>query len=297
VYRATSGPPRCGVGLAADRKDHVEFSSPVITLQVEGHVATLWLDRPESRNALGGAFWRDLPRAASAVAENADVRVLVVAAKGPHFTVGLDLKEFGGQLHSSDATKSAASANARTFSDIRAMQDSVTSLAKLAVPVIAAVHGYCIGGGIDLISACDIRLATVGATFSVRETKVAIVADLGTLQRLPRIVSAGHVAELAFTGKDIDATRARDIGLVNSLHGDSADDVYATALALAAEIAANSPLAVQGTKAVLTANEGRTVDEGLDFVARWNTMYLASNDLREAMTAFLEKRPPVFRGD
>jgi enoyl-CoA hydratase len=297
VYRATSGPPRCGVGLAADRKDHVEFSSPVITLQVEGHVATLWLDRPESRNALGGAFWRDLPRAASAVAENADVRVLVVAAKGPHFTVGLDLKEFGGQLHSSDATKSAASANARTFSDIRAMQDSVTSLAKLAVPVIAAVHGYCIGGGIDLISACDIRLATVGATFSVRETKVAIVADLGTLQRLPRIVSAGHVAELAFTGKDIDATRARDIGLVNSLHGDSADDVYAAALALAAEIAANSPLAVQGTKAVLTANEGRTVDEGLDFVARWNTMYLASNDLREAMTAFLEKRPPVFRGD
>jgi enoyl-CoA hydratase len=275
----------------------VEFSSPVITLQVEGHVATLWLDRPESRNALGGAFWRDLPRAASAVAENADVRVLVVAAKGPHFTVGLDLKEFGGQLHSSDATNSAASANARTFSDIRAMQDSVTSLAKLGVPVIAAVHGYCIGGGIDLISACDIRLATVGATFSVRETKVAIVADLGTLQRLPRIVSAGHVAELAFTGKDIDATRARDIGLVNSLHGDSADDVYASALALAAEIAANSPLAVQGTKAVLTANEGRTVDEGLDFVARWNTMYLASNDLREAMTAFLEKRPPVFRGD
>jgi enoyl-CoA hydratase len=105
------------------------------------------------------------------------------------------------------------------------------------------------------------------------------------------------VAELAFTGKDIDAARACAIGLVNSLHGESAEDVYAAALALAGEIATNSPLAVQGTKAVLGANEGRTVDEGLEFVARWNTMYLASNDLREAMTAFVERRAPIFRGD
>jgi enoyl-CoA hydratase len=231
------------------------------------------------------------------VADISEVRVLVVGAKGPHFTVGLDLKEFGGHFHSSEAPSSPARANARTYQNVRAMQDSVTSLAKVAVPVIAAVHGYCIGGGIDLITACDIRLATSTATFSVRETKVAIVADLGTLQRLPRIVSAGHVAELAFTGKDIDAKRANEIGLVNSLHGESAEEVYAAAMTLAKEIAANSPLAVQGTKAVLAANEGRSVDEGLDFVARWNTMYLASNDLREAMTAFLERRLPVFRGD
>jgi enoyl-CoA hydratase len=297
VYRSISAAPRGDVGLAADRKDHVEFSSPVITLEVEGHVATLWLDRPESRNALGSAFWRDLPLAAAAVAENSDVRVLVVGARGPHFTVGLDLKEFGGHFLSGETTTSKARANAQTYENVRAMQDSVTSLANLSVPVIAAVHGYCIGGGIDLITACDIRLATSSASFSVRETKVAIVADLGTLQRLPRIVSAGHVAELAFTGKDIDAKRACDIGLVNSLHGESAEEVYLAALALANEIAANSPLAVQGTKAVLAANEGRTVDEGLDFVARWNTMYLASNDLREAMSAFLERRPSVFRGD
>ncbi len=275
----------------------MEFSSPVITLDVEGHVATLWLNRPDSRNALGSAFWHDLPLAAATVAANKDIRVLVVAAKGPHFTVGLDLKEFGGHFLSSDTTSSKATANARAYENVRTMQDSVTSLAKLAVPVIAAVHGYCIGGGIDLISACDIRLASSNATFSVRETKVAIVADLGTLQRLPRIVSAGHVAELAFTGKDIDAERAREIGLVNSLHGEGAEDVHAAALALANEIAANSPLAVQGTKAVLGANEGRTVDEGLEFVARWNTMYLASNDLREAMTAFVERRAPIFRGD
>jgi len=275
----------------------VDFSSPVITLDVEGPVATLWLDRPEARNALGSAFWRDLPLAASALADESDLRVLIIAAKGPHFTVGLDLKEFGGGFLSEDERSSTASANARSYEAIRRMQRAVTSIADLPIPVIAAVHGYCIGGGVDLISACDVRLASSDAVFSVREAKVAIVADLGTLQRLPRIVSAGHVAELAFTGKDVDASRALAIGLVNSLHGASNDEVVLAARELASEIAANSPIAVRGTKAVLAANDGRSVAEGLDFVARWNTMYLHSNDLKEAMTAFVERRPPVFNGD
>lgn len=275
----------------------MEFSSDVITLDVVGHVATLWLDRPDARNALGSAFWRDLPLAATALASDHSIRVLVIAAKGPHFTVGLDLKEFGGNFIASGTESSTATANARSYDAIRTMQRAITSIADLEFPVIAAVHGYCIGGGVDLISACDVRLCSSDATFSVREAKVAIVADLGTLQRLPRIVSAGHVAELALTGKNIDASRAAEIGLVNSVHGQSADDVVQAANELAQEIAANSPVAVRGTKAVLAANDGRTVAEGLDFVARWNTMYLHSNDLREAMTAFLERRPPVFNGD
>jgi enoyl-CoA hydratase len=123
------------------------------------------------------------------------------------------------------------------------------------------------------------------------------VADLGTLQRLPRIIAAGHVAELAYTGKDIDAERAAAIGLVNSVTAGSATEVLAAAHMLAEEIAANSPLAVQGTKAVLAANDGRTVDEGLDFVAHWNAAYLRSNDLAEAMGAFRERRKPNFTGD
>jgi enoyl-CoA hydratase len=275
----------------------VAFSSDVLFLDLAGPVATLWLDREEKRNALGSAFWRDLPLAAAAIAEDSSIRVLVVAAKGPHFTVGLDLKEFGGGFLAGTESSSRATSNARTYEAVRAMQDSVTSLADLAIPVIAAVHGYCIGGGVDVITACDIRLASSDAVFSVRETKVAIVADLGTLQRLPRIVSAGHAAELALTGKDIDAARAAVIGLVNSVHGTGHEDVMAAAYEIAEEIAANSPVAVKGTKAVLAANDGRTVEEGLDFVARWNTMYLQSNDLREAMTAFLERRPPLFNGD
>ncbi|HUV57327.1 MAG TPA: crotonase/enoyl-CoA hydratase family protein [Acidimicrobiales bacterium] len=276
----------------------MEFASDVLTLKVDGHVATLWLDRVAARNAMGAAFWRDLPLAAAQVSNLPDVRVLVVAARGPDFTVGLDLKELGGSLFGAGAkAPSKAMSNAVNYREVRRLQDAVSSLASLAVPVIAAVHGYCIGGGVDLICAADIRLCSSDATFSVREAKVAIVADIGTLQRLPRIVSAGHVAELAFTGKDIGADRARAIGLVNSVHDGGAEAVYQAALELAQEIAANSPLAVQGTKAVLAANDGRTIVEGLEFVAKWNTMFLESNDLREAMTAFIEKRAPQFRGD
>ncbi len=278
----------------------MSFSSEVLEIEVDGHVATLWLNRPDARNALGRALWEDLPRAAAAIDEMPDVRVVVLAARGKHFTVGLDLKEMGSSLTGAEgagAKRSPATTNAHTYKMIRRMQDSVTSLSDLRVPVIAAVHGYCIGGGVDLICAADIRLAASDAIFSVREAKVAIVADLGTLQRIPKIVSEGHVAELAFTGKDITAQRAAQINLVNDVVDGSLDDVVAAAHALAREIAANSPLAVQGTKAVLRANDGATVHEGLEFVARWNTAYLQSNDLTEAMMAFLERREPQFSGD
>ncbi len=175
------------------------------------------------------------------------------------------------------------------------MQRSITAVAACPKPVIAAIHGYCIGGGVDLIAACDIRLASADAIFSVREAKVAIVADLGSLQRLPAIIGAGHLSELALTGKDIDADRAAAIGLVNHVY-DGNESLMKEARALADEIGANSPLAVQGTKAVLAANDGRTVAEGLDYVATWNAGMLASDDLTEAMVAFMEKRPPNFTG-
>ncbi len=272
------------------------FASDVLSLEIEAHVATVWLDRPEARNACGRAFWSDLPRACAAIAQAPDVRCVVLAARGSHFTVGLDLKELGGSLTEEPAGASHAESSARSFEAVRAMQASVSALAKLAVPVIAAVHGYCIGAGVDLISACDIRLCSEDAIFSVRETRMAIVADLGTLQRLPGIIGAGHVAELAFTGEDVDAARAERIGLVNAVHQGGAERVYAAAIELARRISANSPLAVRGTKAVLAAAEARRIEEGLDFVARWNTMYLRSDDLSEAITAFLERRPPQFRG-
>lgn len=271
----------------------MEFESTVLTLEARGAVATLWLDRADARNAMGHSFWHDLPRAAAAIRASSEVRALVIAARGPHFTVGLDLKELGGDLLAGDGSMSPARQNASRYEAVRTMQASINAIADLPIPVIAAVHGYCIGGGVDLICACDIRVASPTATFSVRETKVAIVADLGTLQRLPRIIGAGHVAELAYTGMDISAERAAAIGLVNRV----ADDALGEANSLAERIAANSPLAVQGTKAVLSANDGRTVEQGLEFVANWNTLYLQSHDLHEAMSAFVERRPAEFTGD
>jgi len=276
------------------------FTSEVFAVEVDGHVATLWLDRPEKRNAMGPTFWDDLPTAMAAIGGDPTVRAVVIAARGPHFSVGLDLVSMagiGGGPESSDRSRPSVAARAwRARAEITRLQASITAVADCPLPVIAAVHGWCIGGGVDLIAACDIRLASAEAQFSVRETKIAIVADVGSLQRLPAIIGKGHVAELAYTGKDISAERAAAIGLVNHVSAD-AEGVLADARAMAAEIAANSPLAVQGTKAVLVACEDRTVAEGLDYVATWNSAFLASDDLAEAMAAFLEKRPGRFTGN
>ena len=276
------------------------FESTVLSTELDGHVATLWLDRPDAGNAMGPEFWVDLPRIVESLCDDHEVRCIVRAAKGKHFSVGLDLKAMAGPLMggsgSGGGASSHATKNAALNKQIKSMQASVSSVAAARVPVIAAVHGACIGGGVDLIAACDIRLASSDASFSVREAKVAIVADIGSLQRLPSIIGGGHVAELALTGKDIDAARAAEINLVNHVIDGGSDDVLAAAREMAAEIAANSPLAVEGTKRVLAANDGHTIAEGLDFVADFNTMYINSNDLIEAMTSFMEKRPGNYTG-
>jgi len=276
------------------------FASEVFTIEVDGHVATLWLDRPEKRNAMGPAFWDDLPIAMAALGGDPSVRAVVIAARGPHFSVGLDLVAMAGigaGPANPDGSRPSIAARAwHSRAEIVRLQASITSVADCPVPVIAAVHGWCIGGGVDLIAACDIRLASAEAQFSVRETKIAIVADVGSLQRLPAIIGKGHVAELALTGKDITAERAEAIGLVNHVSADP-EALLADALAMADEIAANSPLAVQGTKAVLAACEDRSVPDGLDYVATWNSAFLASDDLAEAMAAFMEKRPANFTGN
>ena len=271
----------------------------VLSVERGEGIATVWLDRAEARNAMGPAFFEELPRAMEVVEADPEVRAVVIAARGPHFSVGLDLKAMWSLLGGSPADGRSPASPARRASAVRRevlrLQASITAVADCPKPVIAALHGYCIGGAIDLASACDVRVASKDATISVRETRVAIVADLGSLQRLPGIIGTGQVAELALTGKDITADHAMRIGLVNSVHPDAAS-AQAAALAMAAEMAANSPLAVQGTKAVLRASRGRSVAEGLDYVATWNAGFLQSDDLVEAMTAFMAKRPPVFRG-
>jgi enoyl-CoA hydratase len=288
-------------------------SSTVLSIEQDGAVATLWLDRADARNAMGRAFFDDLPVAMDALGADQSVRAVVLAGRGPCFSVGLDLKTMGGSLTAQPTAEptdevtgdtaapggardpSPAARAAATRRSILRMQASVGSVAACPKPVIAAVHGWCIGGGVDLVTACDVRLASADAVFSVREARMAIVADLGTLQRLPGIVGRGHAAELALTGKDLTAARAKAIGLVNEVFGDT-EALHAAARSMAAEMAALSPLAVQGTKAVLAAADSRSVAEGLDYVAAWNAGMLLSDDLVEALSAFAEKRPPRFTG-
>ena len=264
----------------------------VLTVEKDEHIATVWLDNEAKRNALGLPFWRDMPSIMSDLEADDDVRAIVIAGRGVCFTAGIDVAFLAGAGGSLDRE---GSNTLRGLNGVKRLQQAITAVADTSKPTIAAIHGWCVGAGVDLISACDIRIAAADAKFSVRETRLALVADVGTLQRLPRVIPAGHVAELAFTGKDIDAERALRIGLVNDTYPDQ-EGVLKAARELAAEIAALSPAAVQGTKKVLRYAEDHTVEDGLDYVGLWNQSMLNRDDVREALTAFTEKRPPRFGG-
>ena len=275
-------------------------SSEVLTVERDDRVATLWLDNPKKRNAMGPAFWRDLPLVMAELGAHPDVRAVVLAGRGPMFSAGMDLEFLAGGAGTAGEPgepppPSPAARAARAYRGLKRLQGAITSVADCPKPVVAAVHGWCIGAGVDLITACDIRLAAADARFSVRETRLAIVADVGTLQRLPRIVGPGHAAELALTARDITADRALAIGLVNHVVDDHAGAV-AAAQEMASEMADLSPLAVQGTKVILRHAQDHTVADSLDYVALWNTAFAGSDDLQEAFGAYLEKRPPNFTG-
>ena len=270
-----------------------------LTVEREGAVATLWLDRPEKLNALHRPLWAAIPKAVAELAADSGVNVIVLAGRGRAFCSGIDLVDHapgfgtGGSL--SGRGESPVGQRLALYEDIRRYQEAASCFANTNKPVIAAVHGLCLGGGMDLITACDIRLASGDATFSVRETRIAMVADVGTLQRLPRLIGDGHARDLIFTGRDIDAARALEIGLVNEVLPDAAA-LFARAREVAQEIASHSPLAVQGAKQVLGFACRREVDTNLDYVALWNAAFLHSEDLAEALQAFLARRKPEFRG-
>ncbi|WP_215544800.1 crotonase/enoyl-CoA hydratase family protein [Amycolatopsis sp. CA-230715] len=270
----------------------------LVSLKVEltGHVAEVTLLGPSKGNAMGPDFWRELPIVFGALDADPEVRAIVLTGSGAHFSYGLDLPAMLPGWAEYLAGDALAGPRTKFLEEIRTLQASVGSVAAVRKPVIAAVSGWCIGGGVDVIAAADIRLASADAKFSVREVKVAIVADLGSLQRLASVIGEGHLRELALTGKDIDAARAERIGLVNDVF-DDAEATLAAARAMAQEIAANPPLVVQGTKDVLSVNTERQIADGLRYVSSWNAAFLPSKDLAEAVQAFMERRPPEFKGE
>ena len=269
----------------------------VIRLEKSGSIAEVILDRPEKLNAMQPVFFDEIRSAFDDIDSDDDIRVAVLWAEGRHFTAGLDLIAASQGLiqPSVEDTNSPVTGNMKLYRSIRDLQDSISSPEKCRKPVIAAVHGHCIGGGVDLTTACDIRLCTEDATFSIHETKIAIVADVGTLQRITSAAGKGIAREMAYTGKRIHADRAFHCGLVNEVYPDK-ESLLEGARAMAEEIAANSPLAVQGTKQVLQYSDEHTVEDGLEYVAQWNSSFLHSQDLSEAIQAFMEKREPVYKG-
>ncbi|QRK13344.1 crotonase/enoyl-CoA hydratase family protein [Archangium violaceum] len=263
--------------------------------QADG-IAEVVLTGPGKGNALGPDFWREMPEALRKLDADDSVRVVLLRGDGSHFTYGLDLMammETLGPLLTGEGN--LALERTKLLQLIDTMQASTEGLARCRKPVLAAVHGWCIGGGIDLIAACDFRYCSREAKFSLREVRVGITADLGALQRLPRIIGEGHTRELAYTGGDIDADRALQMGLVNQVFA-TPEELLAAARATARKIADNPPLVVQGAKQVMEYCADKSVADGLRYVAVWNSAFLQSHDLAEAFAAYAERRPPRFQG-
>ncbi|MFC9982072.1 crotonase/enoyl-CoA hydratase family protein [Gordonia sp. NPDC127522] len=262
---------------------------------VSDHIAEVTLIGPGKGNAMGPDFWQELPELFGHLDTDPEVRAVVLTGSGKNFSYGLDLVAMGGTLSAVLAGDAKAAPRTEFLDSLRKLQAGITAVADCRKPVVAAVSGWCIGGGVDLICAADVRYASADAKFSVREVKVGMVADVGTLARLPFIIGDGHMRELALTGKDIDAARAEKIGLVN----DVADDqtaVLELARSTAREIADNPPLVVHGIKSVLDHSRSAAVHDSLRYVAAWNSAFLPSEDLTEAITAVFEKRKPEFKG-
>ena len=269
------------------------MQSEVIRVELDGAVAHIILDRPEKANAMGEDFWRDLPAIIDELDASPEVRAVVISGEGKHFTSGIDLSMFTGIA---DLAKGEPARGAYALRKmILRLQDTFTSLERARFPVICAIHGACVGGGIDLTTAADIRLAAADAYFAVEEINVGMAADVGTLQRLPKIVSPGIAKELCFTGRRFSAEEAKGFGLVNEVHSGPEACVDA-ALKLAHEIASKSPLAIAGIKQSLNYALDHTVEEGLDQIATWNSGMLRAEDLMEAMRARMAKEKGRFKG-
>jgi enoyl-CoA hydratase len=262
---------------------------------VENHVAEVVLRATGKASRMGPAFWNEMPSLFAWLDAATDVRAIVLRGEGEGFSHGLDLGGMGADLAQLMAPGGGAADRTRLHETITRMQRAITSVASCRTPVIAAIHGWCIGGGVDLATACDVRVCSADAKFSVREVRLAMVADVGTLARLPLIIGEGATRELAFTGDDFDAARALRLGLVSEVL-ETHDALLAHARAMATRIAANPPLVVQGVKQVLNARSERVAEESLRTVALWNSAFLPSQDLGEAMAAFVQRRRPAFKG-
>lgn len=260
---------------------------------VQNHIAHIQFSRPDAFNTFTPAAWIELPAIVRDIDRNASARAIVISSSGRHFTAGMDLAVFA----KSDGITGQASdphLRAEKFrADLRPLQDAFTCLDQARMPVIVCVQGGCIGAGVDMISACDIRLATTDAFFCIQEINIGMTADVGTFPRLCRLLPEGWVRQIAYTGERLPAPRARELGLVNEVFN-TPEAMLAHAMSLAREIATKNPLAVTGSKAMINYARDHTIADALDYIGVWNAAMLSGPHMREAFTAKAEKREAAF---
>ena len=283
-----------------NKHSNSEKGNPAVTyscfdVQIENQIAHIILNRPEKRNSMIPAFWNELPEIVCDIDENAKARVIVISSTGPHFSSGLDVSSFVQPEITDPAEKRASQirAGAEFYGAVKNMQQTFTALQNCRLPVLAAVQGGCIGGGVDLITACDMRYATEDAFITIFETNIGMTADVGTFPRITKVIGDGLARELAYTGRRMLADEAKSAGLFNAVYKDQ-ETLLSAVMKLAEEIASKAPLAIMGCKRMMNYSRDHSVEDSLDYIAIWNASMLQREEIFEAMKANAEKRPGDF---
>ena len=261
-------------------------------IEVKDHIAHVQFSRPEALNSMNKAFWLELPRCVHDIEANTDARVIVISSTGKHFSAGMDLGVFSDPKSvpmSGDPGRMAE--NLRRV--VLQLQDTLSSLEKVRLPVLAAVHGGCIGGALDLVCAADSRYCTADAYFTIKETELGMTADVGTLQRLPKLMPEGVVRELAYTGRKFGAEEAQRLGFVNTVY-ENQEAMLEGVMAIAAQIAGNSPLAVTGCKEMINFSRDHSVEDSLKYMATWQAGMFRPGDMMKTFQAKAQKQAPSY---
>jgi enoyl-CoA hydratase len=257
----------------------------------ENSVAEISLNRPDAVNSMNGDFWQELPAIVQTLDEQSTARVIILSSVGKHFTAGMDLSVLSNLGSDPEVEPARAAEKLRRW--ILGLQDTFTALEKARMPVIAATQGACIGGGVDMICATDMRFCTSNAYFNIKETELGITADVGTLQRIQHVMPSGLARELAYSSRNLSADEAAACGFVNKVYADQ-EQMLEAVRALATDIARHSPLAVHGTKAMLNYSREHSIEDSLNHMATWQAGMMKTPDIDEAMSAMAEKRTPKF---
>lgn len=260
-------------------------------VEISDNIAHVVLNRPDKRNAMNLAFWRELPEIIHDIDDNAKARVIVISSTGPHFSAGLDLSMFSAGAGSDRPEKNQRAV--ASYNHILHMQKSFNCLEQCRLPVLVAIQGGAFGGGVDLATACDIRYATEDAFLTIQEINIALTADVGTFPRLVKLIPEGIVRELAYTGRRMSATEAQQAGLINRVYPDHAS-MLAGVMAIAAEIASKAPVAVYGSKRMINYARDHSTEDALDYISIWNTSMMNADEIQEAIQANGEGRPGEF---